>query len=149
MRTPLAAWRRLFAIGGAPAASHVVLSRTPSSQRLLEPLAGARVAGAASFEALVRPLDVAAVLARVNGNGQNAASATPDIERERVKERSTQRSVGGIAEAAPTANTPAPRSAVRAVAPTHPASTSNRRSAPVAEHGPLDALLARGGELTA
>ncbi len=64
-RAPLAAWRPLFAIGGAPAASHAALSRAPSSDRLLDPLREARVVNDTSLDALARPIDVANVLSRV------------------------------------------------------------------------------------
>jgi hypothetical protein len=65
MRAPLPALRRLYALGGAPAASHAVLSRAPSHERLLEPLARARVAHETSLDALARPLDVGKLLSRV------------------------------------------------------------------------------------
>src|SRR5262249_35301922 len=70
---PIAGWRRLFAIGGAPAASHATLSRAPASDRLLDPLARARVTDAVRLEALVRPLDIAGVLARVSPSASTTA----------------------------------------------------------------------------
>jgi hypothetical protein len=67
MRAPVAAWRKLFAVGGAPAASHVVLSRAPSAERLLDPLRGAGVVHSASLDALTKSLDVSDLFARVAG----------------------------------------------------------------------------------
>ncbi|MEP6999783.1 MAG: hypothetical protein ABI969_04855 [bacterium] len=67
MRAPLAAWRKLFAVGGAPWASHVALSRTPPADRLFDPLSGARVVHAASLDALTKSLDVGALFSRVTG----------------------------------------------------------------------------------
>jgi hypothetical protein len=64
-RSPLPAWRRLFAAGGAPASAHAVLARAPVPERLLEPMARMRLAADTSLDALARPLDVSAVLARV------------------------------------------------------------------------------------
>ena len=64
-RSPLAAWRRLFAIGGTPAASHAALSRAPSSEGLLDPLARTRIVDDARLAALTRPLDLGGLLGRV------------------------------------------------------------------------------------
>jgi hypothetical protein len=65
----------LFAVGGAPAASHACLSRAPSSDRLLDPLRDARVVNDMSLEALARPIDVAGVLSTVV-DAANATDAT-------------------------------------------------------------------------
>jgi hypothetical protein len=64
----------LFAIGGAPAASHATLSRAPFTERLLEPLAHARIANDDSLAAIAKPLDIGLVLSTVVGK---AASAAP------------------------------------------------------------------------
>ena len=64
-RSPLPAWRRLFAAGGAPLAAHAALSRAPAPERLLEPMARMRLAAETSLDALARPLDISGVLARV------------------------------------------------------------------------------------
>ncbi len=91
-RSPLAAWRRLFAIGAAPAASHVRLSRAPSSNRLLEPLSGARVARATALEALTQPLDIGGMLAKVaTGSSPNSTASAED-----VVERTRSRRVVGV-----------------------------------------------------
>ena len=73
-RAPLPALRRLFALGGAPAASHVVLSRAPAAGRLLDPMARTRIANDRSLDALARPLDISTVFSRVT----DAATATKD-----------------------------------------------------------------------
>ena len=84
-RSPLVAWRKLFAIGGAPAASHLVLSRAPSADRLLEPLARVRVINADRLEALTKPLDIGGALSRVT-------AATPDARKTDVPDAKTRRS---------------------------------------------------------
>jgi hypothetical protein len=78
----------LFAIGGAPAASHVVLSRVPSPDRLLDPLSGARVVSGTLFDALVAPLNVGNVLSRAVASAARpaAAEATGAEVRARVRE---------------------------------------------------------------
>ncbi len=76
-RAPLPALRRLFAIGGAPAASHRTLARAPSGERLLDPLARERVVHDTWLNALARSLDVGAVLARVVTTA-SAATALPE-----------------------------------------------------------------------
>ncbi|MEO8620385.1 MAG: hypothetical protein ABI625_04915 [bacterium] len=80
MRAPLAAWRRLFAVGGAPSASHVALSRTPPADRLLDPLTGARVVHAASLDALTRSLDVDDLFSRVTGAARGEADSSAASE---------------------------------------------------------------------
>lgn len=85
-RSPLVAWRKLFAIGGAPAASHQVLSRAPSTDRLLEPLAGARVLNADRLEALTKPLDIGGALSRVTVTTTDARkSDVPDAKDRRSR----------------------------------------------------------------
>jgi len=77
-RSPLPAWRRLFAAGGAPAATHAVLSRAPSPERLLEPMARVRMAAESSLDALARPIDLSSVLSRVLEGVSGAPSNTGD-----------------------------------------------------------------------
>lgn len=84
-RAPLTAWRRLFAIGGAPAASHLVLSRAPSAERLLEPLAGVRVVSADRLESLARPLDIGTALARVTTSVTETRSAPAAEDNKRTR----------------------------------------------------------------
>jgi hypothetical protein len=79
-RAPIAAWRRLLAAGGGPAASHAVLARAPAPERLLEPLAHVALVGATSLEALTRPLDVSAVLARVLDGASGAETTSLDAD---------------------------------------------------------------------
>lgn len=86
-RAPLPALRRLFAVGGAPAASHVVLSRAPSSDRLLAPMARSRIANETSLNSLVRPLDVGRVLSRVTEAAAARVSSTEAEGPEAVRRR--------------------------------------------------------------
>src|SRR5262245_54465740 len=62
---PLFGWRRLFRVGGAPAAAHATLARAPATERLLDPISRVRLARESSLDALARPLDVGSALARV------------------------------------------------------------------------------------
>jgi hypothetical protein len=116
-RAPIVAWRRLFAAGGAPAASHAVLARPPAPERLLEPLADAALVHEASLDALTRPLDVSALLARVLDATSAVDVTSPEVEVSRrsrrvsphagfpesraVAPRTTIDSGGGAAVAAP------------------------------------------------
>lgn len=92
----MAGWRTLFAIGGAPAASHATLSRAPSSGRLLDPLAGARLTDASRLNALVAPLDLAGMFARVSA----PASVVENTE---ARESLTRNSRAGATTAEPEA----------------------------------------------
>jgi hypothetical protein len=96
-RAPFAEWQVLLAAGGAPAASHAALERMPIHTRLLAPLANSLLVREGSFDTLVRPVELAAVLGRLVA-GQRAApdsatDATEDIEAagRRVRTRGVER----------------------------------------------------------
>ncbi len=84
-RAPLAAWRTLLAAGGAPAASHVALGLAALGDAvgdaLLAPLAQLPLLRDGRFDALVRPIELSAVLGRwiaVDGAPPAAADVTTD-----------------------------------------------------------------------
>jgi hypothetical protein len=102
-RSPLPAWRRLFAAGGAAAATHAALSRAPAPERLLEPMVRVRLTAETSLDALARPLDVSGVLARVLEGTSVAPSNT--VEETEAPVRGRGDATHGVERAKPASRT--------------------------------------------